>query len=271
MPLLISSKSASDTFQNVLIHTDKLYQADSNELTVLFDKSYNGQFVAMIESKPAPKTKNFETRTSLTRNARDPNVNVDEQTEKGQSLQLCGDIDPADNGKTQSQGTIKRNWGTITSHPGFNPGADSEPNLGIEEYADYTCTAVIEAQGDIKIEIEDMMLSDYDSTCSGSHLMIEDLTNSDIKTLKFCDSDDALQKFQFSDKIRVTLSLGTFLADAAGFRINYKATLVEKEEDVQQEEEKEPEEATEIITTGKKLKRMAWLLKYFYLHDTKIF
>lgn len=261
MPLLISSKSASDTIHHVLIQTDKLYQADSNELTVLFDKSHNGQFVAMIESKPA-KIKSYQTRKSIdgndnfSRNARDPTTNNnDVEYDVGKSFSLCEDYQT----RKTSQ-TITSNRGTITSHPEYKLlSPESETNLELEKYANSVCTAEIQAEGKIKIEVEDIQLSDYDINCSGQHLLIEDLTNNNIKEVKLCDSDDALD-FQFSNKIKLTLSLGTFLADASGFRLSYSA-VVEKEPEVV-EEQQEPEqrdddeEEEKIVTTGKKLKRI---------------
>lgn len=271
MPLLISSKSASDTIHHVLIETDKLYQADSNELTVLFDKSHNGQFMAMIESRPANKnydTRNADANSEFSRSARDPTQNagdtVSSSPDVGKSFDLCRSVETHGTGKQGNERIFKRNHGTVISHPEYKSlSSESKPNLELEKYADTVCTAEIHAEGKIKIEVGDIQLSDYDLNCSGQHLLIEDLTNTNkIKQVKLCDSDDALD-FQFSNKIRLTLTLGTFLADASGFSLRYNAVIekpeVEQEEPEKQREEKREEtrdETTVVTSTGKKLKNL---------------
>jgi hypothetical protein len=84
-------------------------------------------------------------------------------------------------------------------------------------------------------------------------LLIEDLSESNVKVkqVRVCDEDDAAQ-FKFSNHIRLTLTLGTFLSDASGFIMRYNGTIKEEEEQV------EPtvinETTTSVPTPGKSKK-----------------
>jgi hypothetical protein len=249
MPLLISSKSASDMIENVLILTEQFYDADSNELTVLFDKSFNGQFKAIVEAKEGSFLKNHG---GLLRNSRDPassnsdNI-VPESDQK--SFALCKDFltdefNPnIDSAKAEVLTGYKS--GVIRSHPEF--GSTEDDSMKIERYANSVCKAEIKAEQPISIDVTDIKLADYDLQCTGHNLLVENLgcengiDSECTNEVRICDENDK-GLWKFSNHVRLTLTLGTFLSDASGFRLTYKV-----------DEPKEiTKEAVEETTTGKK-------------------
>jgi len=251
MPLLISSKSASDMIENVLILTEQFYDADSNELTVLFDKSFNGQFKAIVEAKEGSFLKNHG---GLLRNSRDPaSSNSDNITPESdqKSFALCkelgiNDFNPnIDSAKAEVLTGYK--GGVISSHLEFDPRSTGDDSMEIEKYAISVCKAEIKADQPISIDVTDIKLADYDLQCTGHNLLIEDLgCESGIDAectneIRICDENDK-GSWKFSNHVRLTLTLGTFLSDASGFRLTYKVS----------EPKEVTKEAAEETTTGKK-------------------
>jgi len=254
MPLLISSKSASDMIENVLILTEQFYDADSNELTVLFDKSFNGQFKAIVEAKEGSFLKNHG---GLLRNSRDPassnSDNIVPESDK-KSFALCKEIGTnefnpnTDSAKAEVLTGYK--GGIIKSHPEFDPRSSGDDSMEIEKYANSVCKAEIKADQPISIDVTDIKLADYDLQCTGHNLLVEDLGCGNgigadcTKEIRICDEDDK-GTWKFSNHVRLTLTLGTFLSDASGFMMTYTVSEPPKLREATEEKKKE-------TTTGKK-------------------
>lgn len=217
MPLLISSKRASGAFnqENVLIQTDQFYTADSNELTVMFNRNSFGSsgFTALVESRPIP-----QSETLLRRISRDGagSSQSDAGLRGGNSFPLCKIV--AGGGLDKMEKSIE-NRGTIRSHSEYNPEVGTDDAQIPLDYKDMWCSHEIESDGPIKITVNDMKLSDYDPNCAANHLEIIDLTDS-TNTLKLCDTDDT-GDWEFSNNIKLTLKLGAFLSDAGGFLLQF--------------------------------------------------
>lgn len=232
MPLLISSKRASGAFnqENVLIQTDQFYTADSNELTVMFNRNSFGTsgFTALVEARPIP-----ESDSMLRRASRDGAASSQSDASfarAGYSFELCkilGDGLESNAGKVEKSNA---NRGTVTSHTEYNPDVGIDDAQIPLDYKDMTCSHEIESEGPIKISVRDMKLSDYDPSCAANHLEIQDLAaDSSVMNVKLCDSDD-IGTWEFSNNIKLTLKLGAFLSDAGGFLLQFNGTKDAKKE-----------------------------------------